>query len=80
VFVFPPKSPFPFLPFAGSSELSLEDTFVRLEKYSSGLDIFRSFIRISELSLEDTFVRLEKYSSGLDIFRSLIRIFADSKI
>ena len=48
----------------------------RCEKYSSKLDISRSFLRIFEINLEDTFTRCEKYSSKLDISRSFLRIFA----
>ena len=47
----------------------------RFEKYSSKLDISRSFIRIFETNPEDTFTRFEKYSSKLNISRSFIRIF-----
>ena len=51
----------------------------RCEKYSSKLDISRSFIIIFEGNLEYTFTRCEKYSSKLDISRSFIRIFVFQK-
>ena len=49
-------------------EINLLDTFTRVEKYSSKLDISRSFICIFVINREDTFARWEKYSSKLDIF------------
>ena len=53
-----------------------EDTFTRCNKYSSKLDISRSFLRIFMVIHEDTFTRCNKYSSKLDISRSFLRIFA----
>ena len=57
-------------------DAKLEDTCTLSEKYSSKLDISRSFIRIFEVTSKILSLALKKYSSKLDISRSFIRIFA----
>ena len=62
--------------FVFKCEMLVQD-FTRFDKYSSKLDISRSFLTIFDIESKIGFTRFDKYSSKLGISRSFLTIFAD---